>query len=185
MIEALDAPKLHPAPPPSTHTHRPDNPSQAAPAENANIADYKQIASPPYSTPDSLGGYTLPQVSHLEKNPERKTGPGRRDPVSVGTVLWTGLQSSDLARGLTSSSTLPLSHCCSQNREMPQWGGPRGKRKPEVTLPFFPFSLTGGGVGDFWTIEGNEFKTLRNSSSSLNTGIGSTHFSPQKLSLLD
>lgn len=48
----------HYTPPPFTHTHTytPYNPSQETPSENANKADYKQIESPPNSTPQSLGG---------------------------------------------------------------------------------------------------------------------------------
>ena len=73
-----------------THTHTPIylpcNPSHATPSENANIADYKQIVSPPNSTSHSWADKHFPAWAICWEI-ERKTSLGRMDSVSVGTVL--------------------------------------------------------------------------------------------------
>ena len=174
MIEALDAPKLHPTPPPSTHTQA----WQPLPGSTVRKCKYCWLWADRITT--LLHSSQLGRVNISPGEPSgEKPRKGNRSGKNRFSFCWNGALDRTAELRLGTWVDLQLHPSSETLLKLEQRnatvGDPMGGGNPKRLLPFLPYCGGAGGGRNFQTAEGNEFKTRGNSSSSLNTGIGSTH----------
>ena len=115
---------------------------------------------------------------------ERKTGLGRMDSVSVGTVLGQVSRAQAWQLGWFPS---PPSHWAMVEASGKEGhsGGPYWRSNPQWLLPFLPDSLVGGWISKLQKAMELKYPETSSARESFASGGGSTYASPQKCSSLD